>query len=252
MGAAIRLRVGEDYTAYLNSVTLPIGEQYALVKVSNHFLDDAMFNVTSFMDDEAARQFGAGEASAFITGNGTDKPKGFAYAATSASGDTDSPQRAFGTYQHIASGFADSLGGDMLSSPQGDIMATLSNTVADLKAGYLPGAAWYMNPTVKATLIQMRDLDGRPLIESGLMGDPDRLLGYPIRIAEHLPNIAANALPIWFGDMKAGYTIADRTDMDIIVDKVTVKGYTLFYFSRRVGGSPTDTNVLKAIKCATS
>ena len=79
------------------------------------------------------------------------------------------------------------------------------DTVAALRAGYLANSAWYMNPSVKAAIIKKRDSTGRPLIESGLMGDPDRLLGYPIRIAEHLAAIAANSLPIWFGDMGGGY-----------------------------------------------
>ena len=125
-------------------------------------------------------------------------------------------------------------------------------TVAALRAGYLGNAKWFMNPATKAALIQKRDLDGRPIVESGLMGDPDRILGYPIVIAEHLPAVGSNTLPIWFGDMYAGYTIADRVGLNVIVDQVTVRGHTIWYVSRRVYGAPADTNALKAVKCAAS
>lgn len=241
--------------AYLNSVTIPIAEQYALVQMYNHFREDAQFDMAKFVVNEAYRQFAAGEASAFVSGTGSNQPKGFAYAATSAivDGSGVSPERGFGVFQHIASGYAATLGGDMLSSPQGDIVATLSNTVAALRTGYLPNAKWFMNPGTKATLIQMRDLDGRPIIESGLMGNPDKILGYPIVVAEHMPAIDTNALPIAFGDMRSAYTVADHTaGLRVIVDEVTTKGMVSYYIYRRVGGAPTDTNALKFVKCATS
>ena len=107
-----------------------------------------------------------------------------------------------------------------------------------------------MAPGTKAALIQMRDLNGRPLVESGLMGNPDRLLGYPMVVAEHMPAIAADALAIGFGDMRRAYTIADRVGMKVITDEVTTRGYTHFYLSRRVYGAPTDSNALKFIKCS--
>jgi HK97 family phage major capsid protein len=204
---------------------------------------------------EAFRQFRVNEGSAFLAGTGSDQPKGLTTDATSAVADGSgvSPERPFGTFQHIASGSAADLGGDMLTSPQGDIVQTLSNTVAALRVAYLPNAKWFMNPGTKAALIQKRDLQGRPLVESGMMGQPDRIQGYPIVVDEFMPAIGANALPIAFGDMRAAYTIVDHTaGMKVIVDEVTTKGKTGYYISRRVGGSPTDTNALKFIKCATS
>jgi len=239
-------------TAYINSVTPTGGEQWVTIQASNWFVEDANFNVARFVIDEAVRQFAAAESEAFCTGSGSNRPTGLTNGATSSSDDQSSPLRAFGTFQHVASGDAATLGGDMLSSPQGDIVEILSNTVAAIRAGYLANAKWYMNPGTKANLIQKRDLHGRPIVESGLMGDPDRLLGYPIIVAEHLPAIGSNTLPIWFGDMFSGYTIVDRTGLRIIVDQVTNRGHTIWYISRRVYGAPADTAALKAVKIATS
>lgn len=52
--------------------------------------------------------------------------------------------------------------------------------------------------------------------------------------------------------MAAGYVIADRVGLKINVDQVTTRGHMIYYISRRVYGSPSDTNALKAIKCAFS
>jgi len=116
----------------------------------------------------------------------------------------------------------------------------------------LPDAAWFMNPSVKAEIIKKTDGDGRQLIESGVMGNPDRLLGYPIRIGEHFAAIGANALPIWFGAMNPGYLIVDRGELIVVRDEVTTRGHILFYLARRVYGAPCDSNALKALKIATS
>ena len=243
----------ETATPTLEKVEPTGGELFAVVKVSRWFLEDATFDPGNFIISEAARQFAVAESTAFVSGNGTNRPTGFANGATSATADQGaSPERAFGTYQHIASGVAADLPGDMLSSPQGDPAAVFVDTVAATRAGYLPNSAWYMNPSVKAAIIKKRDLNGRQLIESGLMGDPDRLLGYPIRIAEHLAAIAANSLPIWFGDMGAGYLVVDRGDLIIIRDEITTYGHVFFYLARRVYGYPCDTNSLTALKIATS
>lgn len=251
-GAEATSRAVTD-TAYLNSVAPTGGEMWCTIQASNWFIEDASFDVAAFVQSEAIRQFAAAEAEAFCSGNGTNRPTGLTNGATSSTADQGaSPERAFGTFQHIASGVAADLPGDRLASPQGDPLSPFIDCVAALRAGYLRNAAWYMNPSVRAELQKKRDANGRPLIESGWMGQPDRLLGYEIRIAEHLPSIAANALPIWFGDMSAGYLVADRVGMKVIVDQITTRGHTIWYVSRRVYGAPLDTAGLKCIKIATS
>ena len=55
-----------------------------------------------------------------------------------------------------------------------------------------------------------------------------------------------------FGDMSAGYLVADRVGIKVIVDQVTTRGHTLWYISRRVYGAPLDTAGLKTLKIATS
>ena len=81
---------------------------------------------------------------------------------------------------------------------------------------------------------------------------PATLMGYPVLIAEDMPDIAANAYPIAFGDFKSGYTIAERPDLRILRDPFSAKPNVLFYASKRVGGDITDFAAIKLLKIATA
>ena len=48
---------------------------------------------------------------------------------------------------------------------------------------------------------------------------PDRLLGYPVVEAADMPDVAANAYPIAFGNFRNGYLIAERQATRIDVYK---------------------------------
>src|SRR3546814_8506671 len=90
----------------------PSGELYANPAASQAMLDDAMFNVEDWLADEIAREFAVAEGTAFVGGNGTNRPKGFlSYAAT----EEDDAARDFGTLQYVASGAA---GGFAAARPQ--------------------------------------------------------------------------------------------------------------------------------------
>ncbi len=65
-----------------------------------------------------------------------------------------------------------------------------------------------------------------------------------------MPGIAAGAYPIAFGNWQRGYTIVDRTDIEIIRDPYTKKGSTLFYVHKRVGGAVRNSEAIKVLKVA--
>src|SRR3546814_19402557 len=90
----------------------PSGELYANPAASQAMLDDAMFNVEDWLADEIAREFAVAEGTAFVGGNGTNRPKGFlSHTAT----DEDDAARDFGTPPYVASGAA---GGFAAAGPQ--------------------------------------------------------------------------------------------------------------------------------------
>jgi hypothetical protein len=51
-----------------------------------------------------------------------------------------------------------------------------------------------------------------------------------------MPDIAANALPIAFGDFRSGYLVVDRTGVRVLRDPYSAKPYVHFYTTKRVGG----------------
>jgi HK97 family phage major capsid protein len=75
-------------------------------------------------------------------------------------------------------------------------------------------------------------------------------MGYPVLIAEDMPDIAAGAYAIAFGDFRAGYTIAERPDLRVLRDPFSAKPHVLFYATKRVGGDVSDFKAIKLLKFA--
>lgn len=65
-----------------------------------------------------------------------------------------------------------------------------------------------------------------------------------------MPDIAANSLPIAFGDFRAGYMLVPLAGLRITRDEVTTPGYVKWYVRRRVGGAMKKSEALKLIKIA--
>lgn len=84
--------------------------------------------------------------------------------------------------------------------------ADILNLKAKVKAPYnqIGRASFVMASSTKDALIGLVDKNGRPLyIESMSAGVPDKLFGYPVVIDDAMPEIAAQANVMLFGDLKA-------------------------------------------------
>ena len=78
------------------------------------------------------------------------------------------------------------------------------------------------------------------------------MLGYPVLIAEDMPDVASDAMAIAFGDFGTGYTVAERPDLRVLRDPFSAKPHVLFYATKRVGGAVSDFAAIKLLKFATS
>jgi HK97 family phage major capsid protein len=232
----------ETATPVFNEVAPPSGDLYANPAASQAMLDDAAFDVEEWLAQEIAREFAAAEGSAFVNGNGTNKPRGFLTGATSTSGDAS---RAFGTLQYVASGAA----GAFAANPE----EKLIDLVQSLRAPYRQGASWVMNSATLARVRKFKTTDGAFLWAPSLaVGQPATLLGYPVVEAEDMPDIAANALSIAFGNFKAGYLIAERGETQVLRDPYSNKPFVHFYATKRVGGMVSNSEAIKLLKFAAS
>jgi len=230
-------RPGTD-TPHFAEIAPPFGELYANPAASQAMLDDAAFDLEGWLAGEIALEFARAEGAAFVGGTGVNQPRGFLSAPASLAGDAARP---FGTLQYVASGDAADLG-DALE-------LVLVDLVHALKAGYRQGASWVMNSATLAELRKLRTAEGVFLWQAGLgEGQPDRLLGYPVVEAEDMPDIAAGAFPIAFGNFRAGYLIAERNATTILRDPFTNKPFVHFYATKRVGGQLLDSAAIKLLK----
>jgi HK97 family phage major capsid protein len=101
-------------TSQFAEVAPPMGELYANPQVTQQSLDDLFFDVEAELMTQLMEEFALGEGSAFVTGNGTNKPKGFLAYTTAATADSG---RAFGTLEHIATG----VSADFAASNKADV-----------------------------------------------------------------------------------------------------------------------------------
>ena len=220
-------------------VTPFMGELYAYPQATQQMLEDVFFNAEKWVVDEVSTEFSRVEGAAFVTGDGTKKPKGFLSYTTAATADSS---RAFGTLQHVASGAAADWAA---SNPQDKLL----DVVYALKAGFRTNARWVMNKGILGEIRKFKATDGSYLWRPGLeAGQPDTLLGYGITEAEDMPAKAANALSIAFGDFRRGYLIVDRIGTQTLRDPYTNKPYVGFYVRKRVGGCVVDSEAIKLLK----
>ncbi len=231
----------ETLTPKFAEIAPPTGELYANPAASQIMLDDAAFNLEEWLSNEIAGEFSRAEGAAFVNGTGTNQPKGFLASATAATGDAT---RAFGTLQFIASGNA--TGFD--TTPE----LKLIDLVHSLRPGHRQGAVWVMNSATLSVVRKLRAADGSFLWQPGIMeGQPARLLGYPVVEAEDMPDVAAAAFPVAFGNFRNGYLIAERSATTILRDPYTNKPFVHFYATKRVGGQVLDSDAIKLLKIST-
>ena len=68
--------------------------------------------------------------------------------------------------------------------------------------------------------------------------------------AEGVPDLAADSLSIAFGNFRAGYLIAERTETQILRDPFTHKPFVHFYATKRLGGQVANSEAIKLMKFA--
>ncbi len=232
---------GETATPTIERISIPLHELSALPKISQRLLDDSAFDIEDWLAGRVADTFSRSEAAAFITGNGADKPVGILDHPS-----VDNDSWAWGSLGYVPTG----TDGNFNATSPGD---GLINLVYSLGARYRANGTFVLNSKTAGVVRLIKDAEGRFLWTDSLtQGEPARLLGYPVLIAEDMPDIATGATAIAFGDFGAGYTIAERPDLRILRDPFSAKPHVLFYATKRVGGDVSDFAAIKLLKFSTS
>ncbi len=231
----------ETDPATLALLEFPAADLYASPAATQSLLDDAMINLDEWLAGEVEDAFAAQETTAFITGDGVNKPRGFlSYPIVADAG------QAWGDIGYVASGAAGAFGG-----------AAASDRLIDLvyapKAQFRPNGRFVMNRRTVSTVRKFKDADGNYIwVPATRPGETASLLGYPLTEIETMPDIAANSAAIAFGDFQRGYLIVDRAGVRVLRDPYSAKPYVLFYTTKRVGGGVQNFDAIKVMKFAVS
>lgn len=229
----------ETTSPQFTEVVPSLGELYANPAATQQMLDDTFFNVEEWLAEELSQEFAQQEGGAFVSGNSTNKPKGFLSYTTAA---TDDTARAFGTIEHVATG----VSADFAASDPSDILVDLAYS---LRPVYRGAASFVMNTNLIAEIRKFKDANGDYLWRPGLAdGVPATLMGYPVVEAEDMPDKSADSLSIAFGNFRRGYTITDRMGTRVLRDPFSNKPYVHFYTTKRTGGAVVNSEAIKLLK----
>ena len=227
----------------LAMISITAHELYANVAVSQTLLDDAFLDLESWVAGETAAEFARREGDAFVNGDGVNKPRGLLSLPTTV--ETGTGEAAQGRLGLVKTGLDGAFGNGTTVFP-GD---SLINVMARLRQEYRPNARWLMNRFTEAEVRKFKAEDSQYLWQPGLQaGAPASLLGHPITIADHMPAVANDAIPILFGDFRRFYKIIDRIGLRTLRDPFSAKPYVLFYVTKRVGGGHEITQAVKGLQ----
>jgi HK97 family phage major capsid protein len=187
----------ETLTANRLSVTIP---------VTNDQLMNSKFSMESEIFSDVAEAFAQNNGNKFVVGTGSKQPEGFLINPTVVAA-----ARTGATSGSIS--FDD-----------------LFNLMGDLKIGYRP--VYTFNRSTLAFLRILKDSNGQYLWQPlPADGDPNNIRGVRYLVFQDMPSIAVGNYPVAIGDFSKGYTIIDRTGMEVIRDNVTRKKEAIIEFT---------------------
>lgn len=206
-----------------------IREVNTYVDVSNQLLADSGGAAEAEVRLALAEDFGQKEGLAFVSGDGVTAPEGLL----------------------TASGIGETLNGHATNLAADQLIALMYG----LPAAYRARGSWLMNGGTLATLRKLKDGQGNYLWQPSYQaGQPEMILGRPVIEAVDMPDVAAGAYPILFGDFATAYRVVDRLALSILVNPylLATNGITRIHATRRTGAGVVQAKALRKLKMATS
>ncbi|MDY0236797.1 MAG: phage major capsid protein [Gudongella sp.] len=209
---------------------LEINDMYASVKISQNLIDDAVFNVEQDIMTRISKKFAKVEEDEFINGSGFKCPEGILVCDKVQTGN--------------ATASATAITADEVIDIRG--YGEVAKSSVEKNATYL------MNFKTALKLRKLKDTQGQYLWQPSLAaGMPPTFDGIPVVKSWAMPDIAASASPVAYGDFSA-YRIADRKDINILRNPYRYSGQILFEFTKRVGGMVVDGNRIAKVTMKSS
>ncbi len=196
--------------ATFDQIIMDAYKLHVAIKVTEELLYDNAFNLESYIIQQFGKAIANAEEDAFLNGDGNHKPTGL--LTTAQTGVTTSS----------AAITADDL----------------IELVYKLKRPYRKSATFIVNDQTLAAIRKLKDANQAYMWQpSYQMGEPDRLLGYPIHTTPFMPTAEAGKAALVFGDFSY-YNIGDRGSRSIqeLRELFAGNGMIAFVMKERVDG----------------
>lgn len=227
----------ETASPTLAELNFPAMELYAMPSATQALLDDSAVNLEQWIAEEVQSAFAEQEGTAFVTGTGVNRPKGFLDYTKVADASW-----SWGNIGYLATGVA----GAFAATNPSDRLIDLAYAI---RSGYRQNASWVMSRRTQSAIRKFKDVDGNYLWQPAIRPDGRAtLMGFPVTEAEAMPDIATDSFSLAFGDFAAGYLIVDRVGVRVLRDPYSAKPYVLFYTTKRVGGGVQNFEAIKLLR----
>jgi len=206
-------------------VTLSAYKLGSIMKVSDELLQDSVFDLTGYLGRNFARRLANAEESAFVDGDGSNKPTGVTSGATAA----------------VTAASATVVTSDELI----DLYHSCGRQ-------YRNSASWLMNDDTIKEVRKLKDGNDQYIWQPGMQaGEPDRLFGKAVYASSDMPTTATGNIAVVFGDFSY-YTIADRGPRALIRlnELYSANGFVGFRIFERCDGKVILAEALQKITMA--
>ncbi len=213
---------GTEIQAPTADTTLAVGKREFIPKpatggilVSKTLIRNSAINADEFIRSEMAYNAATNEETAFMTGSGAGQPLGVFIA----SDDGISTSRDVST-------------GNTATEIKFD---GLLEAKYSIKQQYQNGLSWIFSRTAVKQLAKLKNSEGQYIWQqSVVLGTPDMLLSYPVKMSEYAPSTFTTGLYVGLlGNYKEGYWICDSLNLEV---QVLMELYALtnqvFYIGR--------------------
>jgi HK97 family phage major capsid protein len=231
-------RTAQD-TSKIAKITIPVHELYSYQYLTHQHLEDAGYDVIGETSRDAAEEFARAEATAFVTGDGVDRPRGFTtYTAKTSNPDVYTRDQV----------------GTKVANTTGTVTTDeLIDLKALIKVGYRQNLTWGFNRATEAILRKLKYTSGTNeyIWQMSLQaGEPSVLLGVPVAIMEDTPDMSTGNIAVTLADFKRCYKVVDRLGISMLDDPFTGGSYRICRYRYRVGGGLVNFDAIKQIRMA--
>lgn len=230
---------GETATPQVGRKTIMAHKQEAAPKVTTEQIEDSYLDVEGWLSGKVVDAFARGENTAFVSGDGVGRPRGFvSYPAWATAGAYERDK-----VERINSGAAANVAVNGLIGIQNA-----------LKEDYQAGASWAMKRTTFGEVLKLKSADNYNFLNLSVAPGNQNLtmqiLQKPVTFMDDMAAVGAGAVVAAYADWRRFYTIVDRVGLQILRDPFTNKGFVTFYTYKRVGGDVTSFDAGKLLVCA--